>query len=295
MAGDRLLANDLVVLAPRAVQPHAPQLDLRLTTGPSGETFLAQQRVSYPFHLGRSLFISGDPPGMPTLYVQSCSGGIFEHDRLGWRVLAEAGTRVHLTSSASTIVHSMAAGEARQEISIEARAGALVEYLPDPLVLFTDARLTSRLRIAAHREASVLTCDAIVPHDPRGGDRPFGWIDSETRACDVDGALLARDRYRLSGELVQSALPGVTGTHRCQGSFLALTTAVPAGQLAAQLRKAVQAASQVYASASSLPQGRGAWLRVLAPDAAALREALRHAWYAARAALLGTHPAIRRK
>jgi urease accessory protein len=295
MAGDRLLAGDLAVLAPAVVEPHAPQVDLRLKSGPSGETFLAQQRVGYPFHLGRSLFMPGDPPGMPTLYVQSCSGGIFEHDRLAWRVVAEAGTRVHLTSSASTIVHSMAAGEARQEVWIEAHAGALVEYLPDPLVLFSDARLTARLRIASHADASVLACDAIVPHDQHGGDRPFGWIDSETRVCDLGGALAARDRYRLSGQLVQRALPGVTGTHRCQGTFLALTSMLPAARLAAALRQTAHATSGVYASASTLPRARGAWLRVLAPDAAALREALQRAWYAAREALLGTQPAPRRK
>jgi hypothetical protein len=46
---------------------------------------------------------------------------------------------------------------------------------------------------------------------------------------------------------------------------------------------------------STLPGARGAWLRVLARDACALREALRLAWYAACTALLGTQPAPRRK
>jgi urease accessory protein len=295
MAGDRLLAGDLAVLAPGALQPRAPQVDLRLARSPDGATYLAQQRAGYPFHVGRSLFMPGDPDGMPTLYVQSCSGGIFEHDRLAWRVVAEPGTAAHLTSSASTIVHSMSDGEAIQDVAIEAGEGALLEYLPDPLVLFSSARLTSRVTIRAHASASVLACDAIVPHDPQGGERPFGWIDSRLALLAPDGTPLARDRYRLTGELLARAVPGITGAHRCMGSFVAATTRLPGADLASAMRASLEGLAGAYASASTLPHGAGAWIRVLARDACALREALRRAWYAARVALLGTQPAPRRK
>lgn len=295
MAGDRLLAGDLAVLAPHALQPHAPQVDLRLVRSPAGETYLARQRVGYPFHLGRSLFMPGDPAGMPTFYIQSCAGGIFEHDRLAWRVVAEDRTAAHLTSSASTIVHAMSSGDAAQDISIEAGAGALLEFLPDPLVLFSGARLRSRVTVVAHRDATVFACDAIVPHDPQGGERPFGWIDSRLDLVTPEGVPLARDRYRLTGEVLAQRVPGVTGAYRCMGSFIAATKMVPAPDLAASLRDAVHGLADAYASASTLPHGRGAWLRVLAQDACALREALRLAWYAARTALLGTQPAPRRK
>jgi urease accessory protein len=296
MAGDRLLARDLAALAPDALSPQAPQLDLRLASSPAGDTYLVHQRAGYPFHVGRSLFIPGDPAGMPTLYVQSCSGGIFEHDRLAWQVVAEPGSRAHLTSSASTIVHSMPVGDAVQDVSIEAGPGTLLEYLPDPLVLFSGSRLTSRLTIVAHPDASVFASDAIVPHDPQGRARPFDWFDSRMELRTPDGSVVARDRYRLSGALMSQGVPGVTGNFRCLGSFVALTSRMPAGDLAASIRERVQELSDdAYVGASTLPGGRGAWLRVLARDACALREALRLAWYAARTALLGTPPAPRRK
>ena len=295
MAGDRLLASDLAVLAPGALHPDAPQVDLRLARSPDGATYLARQRVGYPFHLGRSLFIPGDPEGMPTLYVQSCSGGIFEHDRLAWRVTAEPGCQAHLTSSASTIVHAMRGGEAVQEVAIDAQREVLLEYLPDPLVLFPGARLRSRVTIVVHPGASVFACDAIVPHDPQGDGQSFDWIDSRVDLLAPDGTALARDRYRLSGAALHAAIPGVTGEFRCLGSFLAATTQVAAPGLAAALREGVQGVADTYASASTLPHGQGAWVRVLARDASALREVLRAAWYAARATLLGTQPAPRRK
>jgi urease accessory protein len=106
---------------------------------------------------------------------------------------------------------------------------------------------------------------------------------------------LGRDRYRLTGAHFADRVPGITGVFRCQGSFVALTRQVSAATLAAALRERVQASSDFYASASMLPRDCGAWMRVLAVDAAALREALRLAWYAARSSVFGAEPAPRRK
>lgn len=297
MSGDRLLASDLAVLA-SATEAHSSvpaQVDVELATAPAGHTFVSRQRVAYPFHLGRCLYAPQDPPGMPTLYIQSCSGGIFEHDHLGWRVVAGERTQAHITSSASTIVHSMAAGEAAQVVMIEARAGSYLEYLPDPLILFRGARVHSRVRVRLHPEATVLVCDSLVPHDPGGDGGAFDWIAAELRVEDLDGALLARDRYRLHGGTLSQNLPGITGPWRCQGGFVALSRRVTVADLVTSLRAAMPDECDVYAGVTKLPGECGAWVRVLAHDAAALREALRRAWYSARKSLLGAEPIPRRK
>jgi urease accessory protein len=286
MAGDRLLAD--------AAAAAAPQVQLTFGTDAGERTYLERQSVRYPFHLGRGLQVPGDPPGMPTFYVQSCSGGIFEHDLLAWQVVAKVRSRVHLTSAAATVVHAMSAGAARHDVTLAAHAGAFVEYLPDPLILFRAARLESRLTIRAHESATVLACEGLVAHDPQGAGEPFDWFDAQLRIEDPSGSLLARDRYRLGGEMLRRGLPGVTGALRCQGSFVAVTRA-RVGELVAALREALPADAGCYAGATRLPAGCGAWVRVLARDAAGLRLALQHAWYAARRILLGTEPRPRRK
>jgi urease accessory protein len=293
LSGDRLLAHDLAALAP-AVEVRA-QVDVELLTDPGGNTFVARQRVAYPYHLGRSLHAPEDPVGMPTLYIQSCSGGIFEHDQLAWRVVAGQRTQAHITSSASTIVHAMESGEARQEIAIEAQAGSYLEYLPDPLILFRDARLRSCLRIRLHRDATVLACDSMVPHDPSGEGGTFDWIAAELRVEDSEGKLLARDRYRLYGNTLSRSVPGITGSWQCQGGFAVLSRRVPAAQIVESLRAAMPDDRSVYSGITRLPGECGAWVRLLAQDASALREALRRAWYSARKSLLGAEPTPRRK
>jgi urease accessory protein len=285
-----------------ALAPGIPrQVDLHFASDSRGRTSLKTQRAAYPFHVGRCLTIAGDPPGMPTVYVQSCSGGIFEHDNLRWHIHAAEGARAHVTTSASTIVHGMEQGEATQDVLVDAAAGAFLEYLPDPLILFPRARLRNRLRIRVDEGAVVLAWDGMLAHDPQGRDAPNGearWFErmhSELSVESQDGRLLARDRYVLSGGLLAEGRPGVNGPHRCHGTLVVLQRALPPAQMLEALRAGLRDAESVYAGSSSLPNGCGALVRVLAVDAAALRSTLHAAWGAARIALLGAAPPARRK
>ncbi len=297
MAGDRLLEEDLARLSPPTVAASTVRepahVALRFDACADGRTFLAGQHVRYPFHIGRSLHAPGDPEGMPTYYVQCCSGGIFDGDRLRWSIVAENGARVHLTSSASTIAHEARTGYAAQEVCIDAAAGTFVEYLPDPVILLPAARLVSTVRVRAYPGATVLVSDAIVPHDHTGSGARFDWIDSSLRIETPDGALRACDRYRLSGAALGQQHPGVTGSYPCQASFAAIAS-LPAGLLR-DVRAALAEPAGAYASASLLPGEAGLWVRVLAPDAHILRGALYSAWSTVRHALLGALPSPRRK
>lgn len=275
------------------------QADIEFARGAHGATGMRRQRVGYPFHVGRALQLPGDPAGMPTVYLQSCSGGIFQKDDLRIRIVAGEGACAHVTSAASTVVHGMEAGGARQAVELEAGAGALLEYLPDPLILFPRARLRSAVHLTLDPQATVLLGDALILHDPRatrgGGSEAFEQFESETLVRDTAGRLLACDRFHIDGADLARGLPGVNGRHLAQASFYAFTAARPAAQLVEALRTALSPVPEVYAAASTLPNGAGAWVRVLARDAIGVRTALHAAWAAARTALTGRAPAARRK
>lgn len=270
------------------------QFELGFERSPAGATILRRQLVAYPFHVGRVLHVPGDPAGFATVYVQSCSGGLFQGERLRLAVVADAGAQVHLTTAASTIVHAMPDGAAEQTLTIEARDGALVEYLPDPLILFPTAQLRATLIIRAAANATVLAAESFLLHDPKGGDGAFDLLGSETRIEDVDGRLLALDRFRIDGRSVLAARPGVNGTFGLQGTLMFVHRSDPAGALEA-LRSALPESPGVFAGASLLPGDCGAWLRVLASDAIALRAVMRAGWTAARRLVTGSAPGLRRK
>ncbi len=271
------------------------QADIEFALVPDGATDICRQRVGYPFHLGRVLRMSGDPGGMATVYLQSCSGGIFQRDDLRMRIVAGAGASAHVTSAASTVVHGMESGGARQIVELEVAAGALLEYLPDPMILFPRARLDSGVHVRLDPQASVIIGEALIFHDPKGGGNAFESLESATVVRDPAGTLLVCDRFRCSGADLGRALPGINGAYAAQATLFALTMARPASALVDAMRLALSPIDEVYAAASALPNGAGAWVRVLARDAIGARAAIIAAWGAARTEITGHAPAPRRK
>lgn len=280
--------------APSAA-PAPWQLDLSLVRDPGGRTHIGAQYVAYPFHLCRALRTLGDPLDMPTLYIQSCSGGLFEGDDLRCRFTVGPRARAHVTTAAATIVHSMEGGGSAQRVEIEAGAGAYLEYLPDPLILFPDASLNTALRIRLAEAATVLAWDGFLAHDPKARGGVFRDLSAELSLLDTDGRLLARDRYRAEGGAFLSDAPGIMGRWRAQSGFLLARRQAPAQDWLAQLRDAIGETPGAWVGLSALPNDAGVWVRVLAEDAAQSSAVLVRAWTRARQMITGQAPAPRRK
>jgi len=271
------------------------RLEIAFARDPLGRTYVRRQHVSYPYHVCRPLTFAGDPRGMATIYLQSCAGGIFRGDRLRERIVAEAGTAAHVTTQASTIVHGMDRGDARQEVVIEAAAGSFLEVLPDPFILFPQSRFASDFRVRAHETATVVVADSFICHDPAGAGAMFDRFNGDLRVEDLQGRLLMLDRFRVTGAIVADRWPGITGAAATQGSLFVIRRQGPANALGDALRHVAGNVVHGYAGASELPNGCGAWLRVMAADAVALRAAMTSAWQAVRETMTGQTPAPRRK
>ncbi len=260
-----------------------------------GPTFVRRQYASYPFHFCRAHRFAGDQPDMVTLYLQSLSGGIYENERLSLGVVTEPGTRAHVTSQASTIVHSMDAGHAETAVAIEAEEGSLLEYMPDPLILFPGARLSATTSIRRHATAIVICADAFLTHDPEGAGRLFGCLDNRLDITDCSGKLLARDRLVLSGDAFLSRRVMEKGGYAALATLTVVAPQALSIRLVEVMREALDRSADVYAGVSTLPNDCGAWARLLAADGASLRAAIEAAWVATREAVTGERPGHRRK
>ncbi|WP_072395803.1 urease accessory protein UreD [Hyphomicrobium sp. CS1GBMeth3] len=232
---------------------------------------------------------------MASLYLQSCAGGIYENDRLHLDISADADSRVHVTTQASTIVHTMAGDSARLETTLRVGANAWLEMISDPLILFSGSSLSSDVHLSIDPTGLAVLVDSFLLHDPQGTERPFSRFVSDT-SIDVDGrGCVVRDRYSVTGAVVSERIPGITGRYRVQGTFLAVA---PDGRLAPferDLRQVLADARGIYAGVSQLPGSAGLWCRVLADDAVALRAALNGLWSILREKLAGRRPRPRRK
>ena len=86
------------------------------------------------------------------------------------------------------------------------------------------------------------------------------------------------------------------GACSMQATVMAVSRAVASKTLLTALRRGLEChGPSVYGAASLLPNGCGVWARILAQDGAELTGAVAQLWSAAREAVTGSHPQLRRK
>ena len=258
-------------------------------------TFIDRQYSRHPFHICKPLYVDDHPAGMATVYVQSSAGGIFAGDRLSVRVLAQPHSQVHLTSQASTVVHRMTGSNAQLETSVQIEAGALFEFLPDPLILFPDSDLTSRLTVRLNGASTAIFCDSFLMYDPYHQGEYFAKFTNETSVFSEDGQLLCRDRTSVSGAEIACRTVGIMGSNAVVGTFYYLRAGQDLTRMSEKLNEAAKNVSAPYVGVSTLPNEIGVWARVIAAEVADLRHTMECLWMAAREDATGKKPSKRRK
>jgi urease accessory protein len=151
------------------------------------------------------------------------------------------------------------------------------------------------VHVRAHESATVVLADSFSRHDPAGAGAVFDWFHGDVVVEDLQGQVLARDRLRVPGGAIAERYPGITGTYASQGSLFIIRRRGEIAELLGALRTATAGVEHIYAGASALPNGCGAWLRIMAQDAVGLRAAMTAAWQTTRCLLTGRVPAPRRK
>jgi len=259
------------------------------------KTFIAHQYSRHPFHICKPLYVDTLPTGMATIYLQSSAGGIFSGDHLKARIQANPYSQVHLTSQASTVVHRMSDSSAEIALSARVGEGALFEYLPDPLILFPESNLTSRLKLELDDSSTAILSDAFLMYDPYHQGEYFTRFTNETTVCNADGQLLCRDRTSVSGqEFVKRAL-GIMGAKATAGTFYYLRMSADPERLCDLLGQVAHPTENLYVGISALPNNAGVWARIIASEVSDLRQAITRLWEAAREDVTGGKPSKRKK
>jgi urease accessory protein len=271
------------------------RLELAFAVGGDGRTYVRRQYAGYPFHVCRALYQDPEHPGLATLYVQSCSGGIYENDRLDLTFANGASAEAHVSTQSATVVHSMTSGSAAQRARIECEAGSYLEYLPDAQILFPGSRFRSEVAIRLSGNALAVVADSFLVHDPEGQGGVFSAYFSEIVVENEAGTSLAVDRLRIDGAAFAESCPGLSGCYAAQGTMIVAGFDLPAKTVVAELRRISLDRQIAVLGFSQLPNNAGLLVRVLAADGAALKLALYRAWCAARRALKGSCPQERRK
>lgn len=247
--------------------------ELDFAADAAGRSFLDAQFARYPVHICRGLHVNEAVPNACAVNLQSVSGGLFEGDDVSGRIRAHAGAWVQVATAASTIVHTMRGGTAVQRVELEAAAGAYLEYLPEPLILFPASRLRSEVEVRAAPGSTVVVSEAFLCHDPRAGGSPFDRLEAIVRLVRTDGKLLARERLCIAGADWAGKQVGVSNRFAAHGG-LWIVKGGDVADLQRILRDTLDR-EQVHGGVSELPNRAGLQARLLAIDAVSLRRALR--------------------
>ena len=112
-------------------------------------TILQRQYATVPAQIIRPFYDRSDERAY--VYLLTPTGGMLGGDRLDIHVVLEPGAQVCLTTASATKVHPATDLPAEQSLRIDLGPGSSLEYLPEPTILFREARW--RQRTIVHRAA----------------------------------------------------------------------------------------------------------------------------------------------
>lgn len=264
---------------------------LELTLAPSGGVSRVHRQYQRgPLYIYRPIYLDPGRPDMAFVFVLQSGDGLVQGDRYRIDIDCRRDAAAHITTQAATNVFAARQNYATQIVNLRVDAGAVLEYLPDPVVPFRGSRLFQRLCLTAHRDSTVILGDTLLPgrvaHDEA---HVYDLYWAETEARRPDGTLLFADTLRLSP--ANGASPrsvALLGAHDVVATLYVITGQMDPSALVAALREALESCPDVLVGVSELPNGCGAGVRVLGPTSKAVGAARATAWNAARLALLAT-------
>lgn len=263
---------------------------LDLTLAPSGGlTRVRREHHRAPLHLYQPVYLDPGRPDMAFIFVQQSGDGLVQGDRYRIDIDCSPGAAAHFTTQASTNVYRAHDNFVTQQVNVRAGSGAIVEWLPDPVVPFRGSRLFQRTSVTAAADATVILGEVLLPgRVARDEVHAYDVFWAETEVRRPDGSLLFADVLRLhptAGEDPRSV--GLLAGHDVVAALYVVSHLVEPPELVGRLRDALRSCPSAFGGVSELPNGCGASVRILADTSRSARLAIRTVWDAARMALLG--------
>jgi urease accessory protein len=245
------------------------------------------QRV--PLHVYRPIYLDDRRPDMAFVFVQQFGEGLVQGDRYRIDIDCGPGSATHVTTQAATNVFGARENFATQLVNLRVAAGAVLEYLPDPVVPFRGSRLFQRTCVTADPKATVFVGETLLPGRVAHQEaHVYGLYWAETEVRRPDGTLLFADTLRLSTRGSESPKSsGLLGSYDVLAALYVISESADPARIGAILRSALSAGADVLAGVSELPNRCGVVVKLLGSTSKGVGAALTAAWNAARLELLG--------
>jgi urease accessory protein len=221
--------------------PHLPHLSMRVASAigtPEAASFVAHQYATYPFHLSKNLRLDPIDPRRVYAYIMNASPGILSGDNLQLAVAVGKNASLYLTDQSATKAHSQPPHSAPAQIdyAISVDAGACLEYIPEPIILFKAAALTQRMQVTLHPQGQLVLGEIIVPGRlARGEFYEFDYFRSYLQVQTPDGKRCFADTLQLAGSANRFKHSPFVTDWPILGNFVAIVPDIDLAQLTQHL------------------------------------------------------------
>jgi urease accessory protein len=247
----------------------------------SQQTICYHQYTTYPLRLSPVFRLEGINSNRAYLYIMNISPGLLAGDELNLSLHLAANSNLYLSDQSATKVHAMPQDDTKAVTSyqIEVHAGSTLEFVPEPIILYTDSALEQNMQIKVHPTAKLFLSEIILPGRlARGESYQFRYYFNRWQVTDLAGKLLFSDAMRLEGKLnpfnhhkLFTSLPII-------GNAIAILPDVDLKLLSNSLESIpAENSLQLTVATSILPHNQGLVIRALANKTFELKKYFRFA------------------
>lgn len=257
-------------------------LELRLKCDRNSQTILSHQYAAYPLSVSPVFRLDGDfDCDRAYLYMMSTSPGLLAGDEWNVSLQLAANSNLYLTEQAATKVHSMPIDGTKAKINydIEIDAGATLEFVPEPLILFADAALEQTTNIKIHPTGHLCLSEIILPGRlARGEVYQFHYYLSRLQVRSTSGELWFTDAMFLEGKLNPFIDSHLFTSSPVLGSLFVVLPEANLALLSASIEDLEAAnCSDMTVASSILPDGKGLIIRAISSGTHEMKMYLKYA------------------
>ncbi|KXO92226.1 urease accessory protein UreD [Tsukamurella pulmonis] len=241
--------------------------ELALTLAPRGtRTVAVGQRHAGTLQTLRPMYLDGS--GQVTYHVVNPGGGCLRGDTYAIDIELEAGASAVLTTQSATKVYRTPDAAATQHMRIRLGAGAVLEYVPDALILYREATYRQSCTVELDESATLVLAEIVTPGWSPDGAR-FRYDELRMRTeIHRGGALLAVDNLLIEPGRADPSGIGFLDGHTHVGSLTVVDPRID-DALLDEVHALTEAAGTVRSGLTAL-SGPGFVLRCLGDDTAEL-------------------------
>lgn len=160
--------------------------------------------------------------GIPCYYILNPGGGYLDGDKYRMSVRLREKAKLTLTTLAATKIYKTPQHQAYQETEIVLEKDSYLEYLPDPVIAYKNARYFQRNIIHIEKGATLLYSEIITPGwSPEGN--PFSYENIRLKnEIYLDGELAVFDHIKLQPKAQNINGLGFMEDYTHLGSFIVI-------------------------------------------------------------------------